>query len=91
MRAIRTKLKEIPIMKKSSILLIFKDIENLAFRGGKEVLMQHCFLVSPFCRRRRGCSNSLVPLPRKSVVLICDDFVEETDEFVKAQWQLDAV
>ena len=32
--------------------------------------MQRCFLVSPFCRRRRDCSNSLVPLPRKSGVMI---------------------
>ena len=33
----RTKLKEIPVVKKSSILLNFKDIENLAFfRTGEE-------------------------------------------------------
>lgn len=38
MGAIRTRLTEISVMKKSSILLIFKDMENLAFfKKGEEI------------------------------------------------------
>ena len=74
----RTKLKEIPVVKKSSILL--KDIENLAFfKQGKKVGF-HATLSFGFSflpSSSSGCSSALVPLKCKSGLLICRDFVED--------------
>ena len=76
------------LKRKSSILLIFKDIENLAFFKTGEESRFRCnavFWFSPFCRRRRDCSNSLVPLPRKSGVMI---WVHENSVAVRCSLKL---